>query len=365
MKEKGFFIFAIGSGIILGMLIMLISGYNPLVLLVSMVRGTTGLNFSAMAGGPGRVFNERYIGEFLVSVMPLWMTGLAVAFAFRTGLFNIGAEGQVITSMFMSSAMAILFPPIPGLHLLVVILTGIIAGAVWGAIAGVLKAVFRVHEVVVTIMLNYVALYFGNYIIKSLPGSSSVKTQTFSETAVMHSDLLQSITNNSRVHWGIFLVIIAFFVYWFVMERSILGFSLKATGSNFFAAQHGGIHVKQNVIFSMTFSGAYAGIAGVLITIGTYDYGRVLTSFENFGFNGIAVALLGNNTGLGVFLSGLLFGSLQSAQSIMQVKRVPKDITIIIIAIIIFCIAMKNGFQKYMDSKRRLKAMMSSQGDVE
>lgn len=328
----------------LGFVLMLISGHNPLMLVQSMIRGTIGINISALWRG-GTFFNSRYIGEFFVSVMPLWMTGLAVGFAFRSGLFNIGAEGQIIAASAASSVAALYFPSIPVLHLLVVISSGVIMGMLWGLIPGILKAVFHAHEVVVTIMLNYIALYGANFVVRSLPGSSTVKTVLFPESAILHSNFLQSITNNSRLHWGILISVLAFVVFYLITERTTLGFTLKATGGNLFAARHAGMHVKRNIVLAMTLSGAFAGLAGVFMTIGTYNYGRVLIAFENFGFNGIAVALLGNNSAVGILYSGLVFGSLQAAQPIMQVQRVPKDITVIVIASIIFFIAMKRGLQ--------------------
>ncbi len=354
------FFISIFSGMALGLLLMLISGYNPLILIQSMIRGATGIDFAALARG-GRLFNARYVGEFFVSVMPLWMTGLAVAFAFRAGLFNIGAEGQIIAASAASSVAALCFPPIAGLHFVVVIASGVLMGMLWGLIPGVLKAVFQAHEVVVTIMLNYIALYGANFIIRSLPDSVNTKTALFPQSALLHSEFLSALTNNSRLHWGIGVSVVAFIVFYVIAERTTLGFTLKATGGNPFAARHAGMHVKRNIVLSMAISGGFAGLAGVFITIGTYNYGRILIAFENFGFNGIAVALLGNNNALGVLYSGLLFGSLQAAQPIMQVQRVSKDITIIVIASIIFFIAMKRGLQDAL-AYHRIKRMHRGTG---
>ena len=352
---KLLFAISIASGLGLGLLLMLISGYNPLVLIQSMIRGATGVNLNALARG-GRVFNARYIGEFFVSVMPLWMTGLAVAFAFRAGLFNIGAEGQILAASAASSVAALYAPQIPVVHLLFVIGAGVAAGMLWGFIPGLLKAVFHAHEVVVTIMLNYIALYGANFIIRTLPGSTTTKTAFFPKSALLHSEFLQALTNNSRLHWGLLLSIVAFGVFFLITERTALGFTLKATGGNAYAARHAGMYVKRNVVLSMGISGAFAGLAGVFITVGTYNYGRILIAFENFGFNGIAVALLGNNNALGVLYSGLLFGALQAAQPIVQVQRVSKDITIIVIASILFFIAMKRGLEDML-VYRRIKRM--------
>lgn len=337
-KKRADFFISAGFGFALGIIIMLISGLNPLILATSLIKAALGLDFSS-----GISFNPRFIGEFLVTVMPLWMTGLSVSFAFRAGFFNIGAEGQLIAGSLAAALAALFAPPVPGLHVLFVVAAGVLAGALWGFIPGLLKGLFGVHEVVVTIMMNYAALYLSNYVVTALPGSTTTRSISFPQSSLLHSDLMQALTNNSRLHWGIALSAAAFIAFYVLMERTTLGFSLRATGGNLFAARHAGIAVRRNAALAMAISGAFAGLAGVFMVVGTYDYARALVFFENTGFNGIAVALLGSSSGSGVFYSGLLFGALQAAQPIMQVQRVSKNISVIIIACIIFGIAARSG----------------------
>lgn len=353
-------IIAIILGMLVGNIILFLSGHNPIDLFLAIIRATFGINL----GGRGNVFNARYFGEFLVVVMPICLTGLSVGFSFRTGLFNIGAEGQVIMGSLASIAVALLLPPLPRIiHLTLVILAGMSAGAFWGFIPGILKAVYNVHEVVVTIMLNYAAFYLSNYIITLLPIASRVKTISVDNYATFQSPFLASITNNSRLHWGIFLVAIAIIVYWLIMEKTTLGFELKSTGFNRHAALYSGINVNKDITLALMISGAFAGLAGTIITVGTFNYGRVLTGFENYGFDGIAVALVGNNTGIGILLSAFLFASLKSAQPIMQTRGIPRDIINIIIALIILFIAMQYGIKRlvtHLEKKYTMKQPQDS-----
>lgn len=335
---------AIILGFLLGSVIMLITNQNPKYIYTSLLRAVFGIN-SKFIGTSKTVFNPRYIGEFFVSVMPIVMTGLSVAFAFRTGLFNIGAEGQLLFGGLCSAITGVLLQSFPAPILLpLIILSGIVGGAIWGFIPGFLKAQYNVHEVVVTIMLNYVALYVSNYVIKKLPGSSQIRTAAI-EKGNLSSEFLSQITNNSRLHWGFIIVIIALIIFSYIINKTTFGYELRAVGYNPNASKYAGIKVNQKAMLSMTIAGIFAGLAGTLITIGTFDYARVLPAFENYGFNGIVVALVGGNTALGSLFGGLLLGALNSAQPIMQSNGVPRDIAIIIVSAIIIFVAMQNGIK--------------------
>jgi simple sugar transport system permease protein len=340
-------------GLLVGSILMLMTGLNPIDLFKSILRGVLGINTKNI--GNGDAFNPRYIGEYFISVMPIVLTGLSVAFAFRTGMFNIGGEGQLL----MGSCIAIVvgtYVNLPGILLvLVVIISGTLAGAIWGFIPGILKARFNVHEVVVTIMLNYTALHLTNYIFKQFSTYKDSKTGMISEDAMIQSDFLEKITNNSRLHWGFILVILAVFIFWFIIEKTSFGYELRAVGYNRDAAKYAGIKVNRNIALSMMISGGFSGLAGVILAIGTYGYGRVLPSFENYGFDGIAVALLGGNTAFGSLFGGLLLGALKASQTTMQANDIPRDIAIIIISLIILFVAMKNGIKSVLDKIRGSK----------
>ncbi len=341
---------AIISAFLLGTIIMLITGENPLDAYHSIIRAITGFNFSKI--GTADFFNPRMVGEYITVLLPIILTGLSVAFAFRTGLFNIGAEGQLMMGSLAAIVIGVSIKLPKIIHLPLVIISAVLAGALWGMIPGYLKARFRVHEVVVTIMLNYVALYTSNWVLKSLSGSNSVKTVPVHESANLRSEFLQNITNGSRLHWGFILVIVAVIVFYYIIEKTTFGYELRAVGYNSEAAKYAGMKVNRNVMLSMAIAGAFAGLAGAMIAVGTFDYGRVIGAAEGYGFDGIAVALLGGNTALGSVFGGILFGGLKSAQKFMQSNGIPQEIAVIISSLMVLFVAMKFGIQDILKSLR-------------
>lgn len=345
---------AILLGFLVGIIIMISTGQNPNKLFISLVRGVLGIDINKI-GTSKTVFNPRYIGEYFVFAMPIILTGLSVAFAFRTGLFNIGAEGQVMVGSFATVAVGLLVKGPAFIVLILMILAGTLAGAIWGFVPGYLKVKYNVHEVVVTIMMNYIAFFVTNYYIKELPGSSNSKTVELAKGLTLKSEFLSTLTNNSRLHWGFILVMIAIVSFWFIIDKTTFGYELKAVGYNPHAARYAGMKVERNAALSMMIAGAYAGLAGVVIAIGTFGYGRVLPAAEGFGFDGIAVALVGGNTAIGSLFGGLLFGALKAAQPIMQSSGVPRDIAIIISSMIILFVAMQNGIKRVLNRIRGTK----------
>ncbi len=344
-------IIAVILGFLLGNIVMLITGENPIELYKALIQAVFGVKVDNIGTGK-TVFVVRKVGEYFVYVMPIVLTGLSVAFAFRTGLFNIGAEGQLLMGAFATTWLGITLD-LPAIILIpIVVLGGALAGGAWGFIPGYLKAKFNVHEVVVTIMLNYTALHLTNFLMKEIPGSDSVKTVKLNENALLSSEMLRNLTSNSRFHFGFIIVIIALVIFWYIINKTTFGYELKAVGYNPNAAEYAGMKVKRNAALSMAISGAFAGLAGVVLVAGTFGYGRVLSAAEGYGFDGIAVALIGGNTAIGSLLSGLLLGSLNAAQPIMQGQGVPKAITIIISASIIVFVAMQKGISS---SLKKLK----------
>lgn len=346
-------------GFLFGTIIILCVGRNPGNMYKSFFQSLTGL-YTDKRGN--LVWNIRYVGEWLAVSMPYILCGLCMAFAARAGLFNIGGEGQYVVGMTAAQVVAIYFFQIPGLHWFVAIVAAILAGAVWGGIVGFLKAKYEVSEVVATIMLNYVALYLSRIICMSIPGSSTYKTPNYPETALLRWSFLEKLTRGSTLNIGLFFVILAVFVYWLLMEKTKLGFSLRATGFNKDAARYAGIPVVSSIVISMAISGAFAGLAGGTVALGSFKYGRVISGQDNYGFMGIAVALVGNNTALGTALAGLLFGLLHASQPLMQSRQIPKEITFIIQGLIVVFIALREGlriFLKWRKKKASQKAAVS------
>ncbi|OIK13226.1 ABC transporter permease [Bacillus sp. MUM 13] len=313
-------------GLIAGAIIMLVSGYDPIA------------GYSAMLQG---IFGESYyVGESIRQITPYILSGLAVAFAFRTGLFNIGVEGQLIVGWFASVWVGLAFDLPKVIHLPLALLAGALAGALWAFIPGLLKARFRVHEVIVTIMLNYTALHLTNYLIANVLTDKKDQTDPIHNSASLSSGFLQGITDFSRLHWGIVIAIICAIVMWFILEKTTTGFELKAVGFNQHASEYAGMSVNRNIIMSMVISGAFAGLAGSMEGLGTFGYAAIKNGFTGVGFDGIAVALLGGNTAIGVVLAAMLFGGLKTgALNMPLAANVPNEIVDIVIALIIFFVA--------------------------
>ena len=345
-------------GFLCGTILVALVGRNPLNMYKAILQSLTGYNIDR------GVWNIRYVGEWLNLSVPYIFCGLAMAFAARTGLFNIGGEGQYIMGLTMAQVIALLGPQIPVLHWVLAMLGAMLLGAIWGGIVGFLKARYEVSEVVATIMLNYVALYLSRIIIMAIPGTNTYKTVNFPETASLRAGFLSSLTNGSTLNLGLFLVIASVILYWFLMEKTNLGFGLRATGFNKDAARYGGIPVVTSVVISMAVAGAFAGLGGGVVALGSFRYGRVLSGMDNYGFTGIAVALVGNNTAVGTMLAGLLFGLLAAAQPLMQSKQIPKEITFIIQGLIVVFIAIRTGIRLFLlwrQKKLQEKARLSNQ----
>lgn len=313
-------------GLLIGAFLMLGFGYNP-------IQGYKAL----WQGAFGEVY---YVGETIRQVIPYIFTGLAVAFAFRTGLFNIGAEGQVIVGWVAAVWVGISFEAPMIIHLPLAILAAALAGAVWGFIPGILKARLGVHEVIVTIMLNYTALYSTNALVRHVLTDNQSRTDRVASTASLASEWMRSLTDNSRLHYGIIIALIAVLIMWFIIERTSIGFEMKAVGFNPNASKYAGMNVKRNIVISMMIAGAFAGLAGAMEGLGTFGNKSVQSGFTNLGFDGIAVALLGANRAFGVVLAAILFGVLKIGALNMPISAgVPPELVDIIIALIIFFVA--------------------------
>lgn len=319
-------LFAVILGLLAGAIIMLVSGYNPVEGYGAMLAGILGDSY--------------YAGETLRTIIPYILAGLAVAFAFRTGLFNIGVEGQLIVGWLAAVWVGVAFDLPKIIHLPLAVLAGAVAGSLWAFIPGYLKAKFRVHEVIVSIMLNYTALYVTNYLIQNVISDNQDKTERIAETASLRSPFFESLTDFSRLHWGIFIAIICVFIMWFILEKTKTGFELKAVGFNQQASEYSGMSVNKNIILSMVISGAFAGLAGAMEGLGTFGYAAIKGGFTGIGFDGIAVALLGGNSAIGVVLAAFLFGGLKAGAINMPLETgIPSEIVDIVIALIIFFVA--------------------------
>ncbi|MDR2478020.1 MAG: ABC transporter permease [Treponema sp.] len=347
-------------GFLVATLLVIITGRNPRGMYEAILQVISGFsrNRSGVWG-----WNTRYIGEWLVSSIPLILCGLSMAFAARTGLFNIGAEGQYIAGLTAAQIIARYFPPVPVLHWIAAVAGAVVTGALWGGIAGFFKARCKVSEVVSTIMMNYIALYLHRIITLRIPGSTTYKTPDFPVTAVLSSPLLAVVTNGSRLNYSLWLCLAATALFWVIMEKTRLGYSLRATGLNRDAAFSGGINVNASITLAMAVSGAFAGLAGASVSLGVFNYGRILDRQDGYGFDGIAVALVGNSTAWGTALAGLLFGMLKSAQPLMQSRQIPKEITAIIMGLVVVFISLRAGIRLIIEWQMKEQARRARKHD--
>ena len=261
------------------------------------------------------------LSQTMILVTTLICTGLAVAFAFRCGLFNIGGQGQYITGAIVSVWVGSSWAGMgQGLHVFLAIALAMVAGAGLAAIAGFLKATVGAHEVITTIMLNWVAYWMGSFLFgRGGPLQNSTDISVPISNDVTKSGKLPTFWGNPELqalHVGFFIALGALVVFWLLLNRTTLGYQVRAVGFNPEAARYGGINVARNYVYAMAISGAFAGLGGALDILGwQYRLGVLDIQVSNIGFIGIAVALLGRNTALGVGLASLLFGALINGTS--------------------------------------------------
>jgi ABC-type uncharacterized transport system permease subunit len=305
----------------MAMIVIAVTGHDPFKAFRGIFDGT-GLNwFFPWVTGQDRADAAFNLQQTLLLTTALILTGFAVSFAFKCGMFNIGGQGQYIVGAFISAWVGASFVQMnSGLHIVITILLAALAGGVWAAIAGFLKATVGVHEVISTIMLNWIAIWvtqalvgqggqLQNDVNKSVPVSSDIAPGA--HLPVFWGDpILQGL------HVGFFIALAAPVVYWVVLNRTTLGYEVRATGFNPEAARYGGISVKRSYVLAMAISGTFAGLAGALDILGwQFRLGVLDIQVSSIGWFGIAVALLGRNSAIGVPLAALLFGSLLQGTS--------------------------------------------------
>jgi ABC-type uncharacterized transport system permease subunit len=306
---------------LIGGLVVLLTGHDPLATYRAIFDGTGLQWLFPWVTGDARTTAALNLQQTLIITTPYILVGLAVAFAFRAGLFNIGGQGQYIVGSIAAVIVGSEFGGMPGLlHIVLAIVAGCLAGAAWAGIAGLLKATVGANEVISTIMLNYIALWIGVYLFslggplqndrdKTLPVSNDI-VQAAHLPVWWGDPVLQGL------HIGIFIALAAVVVFWFLLNRSTLGYEVRAVGLNPEAARYGGMSVAKNYMLVMAICGLFAGLAGALDILG-WQFRLATNDIQasQVGFVGIAVALLGRNTAVGTVAAALLFGALTSGTS--------------------------------------------------
>ncbi len=302
-------------------LVMILTGTDPLGTYGAIFNGT-GLNWLfPWVGGHARVTAAEDLQQTLVATAPLILTGLSVAFAFRVGLFNIGAQGQYTVGAIVVVWVATSWNGLnPVLHIIISIGLAALISAFWAAIAGWLKAAVGTHEVISTIMLNWIAIYVAQYLFQEggpLQGKQALGNPVSNTIAGnMHLPVFWGNPQLQGLDVGIFISLFAAVVFWAIMHRSTLGYEVRAVGHNPTAAQGAGISVARNYIVTMAICGAFAGLAACVDVLGwQFQVSGADITTSQVGFLGIAVALLGRNTAIGTVFAALLFGALETGTS--------------------------------------------------
>jgi len=340
----------------IGGLVVAVTGSNPFTTYKAIFEGS-GLNWLLpWISSEDRTLAALNLQQTLILTTPLILTGMAVAYAFRAGLFNIGGQGQYFAGLYIGVWVGSSLEGLPGwLHILLALVLGTLAGAIWGGIAGFLKATTGANEVITTIMLNYVAMWVGVW--------------AFGLGGPLHSDaasdrsipISNPVVGDARLHvfWGdpelqglhvgIFLAGLALIVFWVLLNRSVAGYEARAVGFNPDAAEYGGIHAGRTYTKVMLVCGAFAGLAGVIDVLG-WQFAVATNDIQNAsvvgaGFIGIAVALLGRNTTSGVLVSALLFGALINGTSVRNLDpevfppELATNLTLIIQGLIVLLVS--------------------------
>jgi simple sugar transport system permease protein len=343
-------VFAVLLGFAVGAICIVIAGSNPLVAYFALFKGSLG-------GVPN-------FGETLYKMTPILFTGLSVALAFRCGLFNIGAEGQYIVGTITAVATGWYFSWLPGFILIpLILLFGLFAGGIWGGFAGYLKARFGVHEVITTIMMNYIALHTTNLMVRTIfnpqtliPGSiREAFTVPIPDQAKLlkFSDVIPQF-GYSSAHVGIIIGIVTAILVYYLLFKTTVGYEIRSVGFNPDAAEYGGISKKKNTILSMFLAGGLAGLGGAVQVTGIIYMVNQVSAGPGYGFTGISVALVGASHPLGAIASALLFGILDNGARQMQLAGIPKEVTAIIQAVILIFIA-GELIVKVISDKRKAK----------
>lgn len=301
---------------------------------------------------PNAVRMIKPLTDSLFYSIPLIISGLGLALGFRAGLFNIGGKGQIIVGALAAVWVGFSLNLPPVVHTLVALLVAIVAGGLYGGIAGVLKAKTGANEVIVTIMLNSIATLGLGYILTQkawqVPGTNQPVTPKVAESAA----LARLLPAPFKLHVGFLVALLALVAFWWLIERSTLGFQIRAVGANAAAARTAGISVERITAITMVLSGAFLGLAGANEALGTIGYvSRDVAG--SIGFDAITVALLGRNKTWGTFGAGLLFGAFKAGGYAMQAKGVPIDMILILQSVIVLLIAVPDALAVAVPAVRR------------
>jgi general nucleoside transport system permease protein len=322
---------AIFTAVVLGGIIIASVKGNPFLAYYGLIQGSFG--------------SAKALSETAVWATPYIFAGLAVALAFKGGLFNIGAEGQLAVGAVFAALIGYALPEWLGrdiptiIHLPLAILVGMLMGALWAAIVGFLKAYTGGHEVINTIMMNYIALNTISFLLNGPMKDPNPNNVTARTPLIAESARIPVIFSGLRIHWGFVLALLVAFLVWWLLNKTTLGFEIRTVGANPDAAKYAGINVKRIIILTMALSGMLAGLAGTIEVTGL-NYRHELGFSIGYGFDAIAIALLGRSHPLGVVLASILFAAMRNGATRMQfLTQMPVDLISMLQALILLFVA--------------------------
>lgn len=319
-------VLAIFTALVVSSVAMLSSGTNPIE--------------AYLALGEGAFGSQVALVETAIKTAPFILAGLGIALAFRGGLFNIGVQGQLFMGSLFSVwvGYSVELPAI--LHIPLALLAGMIGGALWAAIPGILKARNGAHEVITTIMLNFIASIVINWTISPGGPLRAPRTVVPETLPVLETARLPILIPDSRLHAGVIVALIAAFLVYWLLWRTVTGFEIRTVGANPSAARYAGINVEYNIVLTMVLSGALAGLGGAIQVLGLEPYNFTIGFNVGLGFDSIAVAVLGGIHPFGVVLSAFLFGAMDAGSRLMQLRtKVPIDVVTIAQGLILAFVA--------------------------
>ncbi|MDO5135891.1 MAG: ABC transporter permease [Eubacteriales bacterium] len=336
---------AIIIGFVVGALLLLVAGISPAQAYGKLLDGVFG--------------QAKYITWSVVYAAPLIFTGLSVAFSFKTGVFNIGAEGQFVVGSLAACVVGILVKAPAPIHILLCIAAAAAAGALWGAIVGVLKVKRGVNEVLSYIMFNWIAFYLSNYVVNlkviHRTGGGEATKDVADTARIMAPKAVIAATRCTAANWGIVLAVGAAILIWFIIKKTTLGYQLRAVGLSKTAAEYGGISSNRMFLTAMAISGALAGLGGAVQTLGMSGRISQFASQEQFGFQGITVALIGSSNPIGCIFAGLFYGAMKYGGGKLSLVKAPAEVVDIIMGTIIFFIAISHVFRIFFQKSKKDK----------
>ena len=333
---------------------------NVLYTLIAIVIGfVIGAIFLAAAGiNPGAAYGKLINGIFgkpkfmvwtLVYAAPLIFTGLSVAFSFRTGVFNIGAEGQFVVGSLAACFVGIVCKLPPVLHAIVCILAAAIAGFVWSYLVGLLKVKRGIHEVLSFIMFNWLAFYLSNYCVNTellhKEGDGEATKNVLDSARILFPKGIQKMLDCSSANWGFVIAVLAAVAIWIIIEKTTLGYRLKAVGFNKDAATYGGINANKSILTALGISGALAGIGVAVQLLGMSARISQFAGQEGFGFQGITVALIAGSNPLGCIFAGIFYGAMKYGGAKLTMVGAPEEVIDLIMGCVIIFIAISQVFK--------------------